>query len=119
MATIAGNPRVALSKAISLVYDAIAAVREALLDNPGAEEERLLRFRLAQLELLLTHLTEDMRAHIAGSRPWPGPTPAQARNMEGLIQNASQLTQQALTQQAAIAFSARVLELASEVAELA
>lgn len=109
----------ALMQAIALVYDAISAVQKALLRNPAPADERALNRRLAELQLQLAHLTEDLDAQIDRSRVWAGPTPAQVQGIAVLMSEAERLTTAALTQTAAVAFASRVLTLATEIAESA
>jgi hypothetical protein len=109
----------AIGAAIALVFDAIAAVEKARLQNPSEEEDRRLLRQLAALRLQLTHLNEDMTAHIDGTRTWPGPSDAQRAEIAALMRAAEKLTTAALTQAKAVAFATRVLALATEVAAAA
>lgn len=106
----------AIGDAIALVFDAISAVKKARLQNPSAEEDRKLLRKLAALELQLTHLEEDLTAHIAGTRDWSGPSPTQLAEIGELMMQAEKLTTAALNQEKAVAFASRVLALATEVA---
>jgi hypothetical protein len=109
----------AIGDSIALVYDAISAVKKARLQNPSPEEDRKLVRQLAALELQLTHLDEDMTAHIAGTRDWPGPSASQRAAIGDLMKQAEKLTTAALTQEKAVAFATRVLALATDVAAAA
>lgn len=121
MADESGNDAAiqAIGNAIALVYDAMSAVKKARLMNPSPEEDRKLVRQLAALELQLTHLDEDMNAHLAGSRDWPGPSSGQRAEIGELMKKAEKLTTAALTQEKAVEFATRVLALATDVAAAA
>jgi hypothetical protein len=109
----------AVSNALALVHDAIAANEKSLIRDRTPEEERSLRRQLAALQLLLTHLREDMNALIAQTSNWPGPTPEQRDAIGSLMDDAEELTTANLTASRTIGFASRVLALGTEIATLA
>jgi hypothetical protein len=109
----------AVSNAIALVHDALGAIEKSLVRDRTAEEERSLTRQRAALELLLTHLREDMNALIDATSSWQGPTDEQVGAISSLMKAAGRLTTANLTASRAVDFSARVLALATEIATLA
>jgi hypothetical protein len=114
-----GEAIAAVSDAIALVHDALNAIEKSLVRDRTAEEERSLTRQQAALELLLTHLREDMNALIAATSSWQGPTDEQVEAIGSLMRTAGRLTTANLTASRAVEFSSRVLALATEIATLA
>jgi hypothetical protein len=109
------NPAIGLSDALALVFDAITVAEQGLLRNPSVEEERELNEQLNDLQLKRATIRAQIDALIAGTRTIAGPTAEQVAEISRLTGQVEALTSAATTASAAVAFTSRVLEVATNV----
>jgi hypothetical protein len=108
----------ALSDSLGLVFDAISVVGKALLNNPSKEEKRKLNIRLARLEAERAEIAAKMDAIEDGETAVRGPTPTQVNRIAVLTGEAEAMTAANTTVSSAMALTAKVLTLATKIAEV-
>jgi hypothetical protein len=110
------NPFVALGNALSLVFRAIGTARKGLEKNPTKEDERELNETLVDLERKRTEIRAKLNALIAGERQVVTPTAAQVKEISNLTAQVEALTNASITASAAVALTAKILSLATDIA---
>lgn len=108
------DPAVVLGEVLSLVFSAIEIAEKGLLCNPSVEEGRKLNEQLNDLQQKRAILQAKIDALIAGSVRIAEPTAEQVAEISRLTGQVEALTSRALTASAAVAFSSRVLTVATE-----
>lgn len=106
---------VELLLAIALVDDAIALAESALLRNPSTEEERALRRNLLRLQAERAVLEAELNAALDQSTGVQAPGAAQLAEIVALSDEVEAATNAALAASAAVALTARVLDLSISV----
>jgi hypothetical protein len=112
----AANPSIALGRALALVFRALAVAEDALLLNPSREQERSLNETLLELEAKRAMLRAMLNALANDTRALPGPTTAQVTEVSLLAGQVETLTTANLTASSAIAFTSKVLVVATQIA---
>ncbi len=109
------DPALGLGDALALVFGAIRVAKRGLLCNPSVEEGRVLNERLNDLQLKCATIQAQLDAVIADTVTVAGPTAAQVAEISRLTGQVEALTTAATTASAAVAFTSRVLTVATEV----
>lgn len=109
------DPAIGLSDALALVFSAITVAEQGLLRNPSVEEGRELNEQLNDLQLKRATIRAQLDALIAGTMTITGPTAAQVAEISRLAGQVEALTTAATTASAAVAFTSKVLAVATEV----
>ncbi len=110
------NPLVTMGNALSLVFGAIGVAQKGLLKNPSKEEERDLNETVAKLEMKRAEIRAKLDAVIAGNRQVTGPTIEQVKEISSLTGQVEALTNESITASGAVALTAKILDLATQVA---
>jgi len=112
----APDPAIVLGDLLALTFDAIAAAEMGLRRNPSTDEARVLNENLVQLGAKRAIIRANLSAIAAGSKPVDAPTQAQVKEISALTAQVETLTNAATTASATVAFSSRVLVVATNVA---
>lgn len=112
----APSPSVALVRALTLVLRALAVAEDALLLNPSREQERALNETLLELEAKRAMIRARLNALANDARALPGPTAAQVTEVSLLAGQVEALTTANLTASSALAFTSKVLVVATQIA---
>jgi hypothetical protein len=112
----ASAPSIALGRALALVFRALAVAEDALLLNPSREQERALNETLLELEAKRAMLRARLNALANDPRALPGPTAAQVTEVSLLAGQVEALTTANLTASSALAFTSKVLVVATQIA---
>ena len=86
-----------LLAALSLVYDGIALLGKALLQNPTAEQKRRINRRILRLEAERAEISAKLDALEADDTTIKGPTAAQVRKIAELSGEVESMTTANLT----------------------
>ena len=106
-----------LSNALSLVYDALAAARKALLENPTKEQRRKLQRRIARLEAERAEISAKLDALADGETDVKGPTAAQVAQIAVLTREVGAMTEANLAASKVLAVTTKILALAAKIAD--
>jgi hypothetical protein len=112
----AQNPGVMLSRALALVFRALAVAHDGLLLNPSKDEERALNATVVELEARRAIIRASLDALANDPQAVAGPTAAQVTEVSLLTRQVETLTTANLTASGAVAFTSRVLVVATQIA---
>jgi hypothetical protein len=108
------DPVICLADALDLVFSAIAVAERGLRSNPSVQENRVLNEQLTDLRLKQATIQAQLDAIAAGTLTLPGPSPALVDQISLLTGQVEVLTRGATSASAAVAFTTRVLTVATE-----
>jgi hypothetical protein len=108
------DPVICLGNALDLVFSAIAVAERGRRSNPSVEEDRILNERLNDLRLKQATIEAQLDSIAAGTLVLPGPSPALVAQISFLTGQVEDLTRGATSASAAVAFTGRVLTVATD-----
>jgi len=110
------DPAIVLGNLLGLTFDAIAVAEMGLRRNPSTDEARKLNQNLVELRAKRAIIRAKLTAIASASRPVDAPTSDQVKEISALTAQVENLTNAATTASATVAFSSRVLTVATNVA---
>jgi hypothetical protein len=110
------DPAIVLGDLLSLAFDAIAVAQMGLHRNPSTGEARALNETLVELQAKRAIIRAKLTAIASASQPVDAPTKEQVAEIGALTAQVEKLTSAATSASAAVAFSSRVLAVATDVA---